>query len=105
MSEAIRINERRPLNAGALCPCGSGLRAARCCGMENLVPSSPEATRHLVPLVERAIQAHRTGAIDTAERLCLDVLELAPDRPGARPKHSYAASSRSIPTTSGPPTN
>jgi len=36
-----------------------------------------------VPLVERAIQAHRTGAIDTAERLCLDVLELAPDRPGA----------------------
>ena len=83
MSEAIQINERRPMNATALCPCGSGLRAARCCGMENLVPSPPEATRHLVPLVERAIQAHRTGAIDTAERLCLDVLELAPDRPGA----------------------
>ena len=43
----------------------------------------PEATRHLVPLVERAIQAHRQGADETAERLCLDVLELAPDRPGA----------------------
>ena len=29
------------------------------------------------------MQAHRQGADDTAERLCLDVLELAPDRPGA----------------------
>jgi tetratricopeptide (TPR) repeat protein len=43
----------------------------------------PESSRHLMPLVERAIVAHRQGAIDTAERLCLDVLELAPDRPGA----------------------
>jgi tetratricopeptide (TPR) repeat protein len=43
----------------------------------------PEATRHLVPLVERAVAAHRQGATETAERLCLDVLELAPDRPGA----------------------
>ncbi len=49
--------------------------------MHSLPP--PEATRHLVPLVERAIQAHRQGADETAERLCLDVLELAPDRPGA----------------------
>jgi Flp pilus assembly protein TadD len=49
--------------------------------MHSLPP--PEAIRHLVPLVERAIQAHRQGAIETAERLCLDVLELAPDRPGA----------------------
>jgi tetratricopeptide (TPR) repeat protein len=45
--------------------------------------SPPESTRHLVPLVERAVQAHRHGATDTAERLCLEVLELAPDRPGA----------------------
>ena len=29
------------------------------------------------------MQAHRQGANDTAERLCLDVLELAPDRIGA----------------------
>ena len=42
-----------------------------------------EAIRHLVPLVERAIQAYQQGAKDVAERLCLDVLELAPDRPGA----------------------
>ena len=36
-----------------------------------------------MPLVERAMQAHRQGAVETAERLCLEVLELAPDRPGA----------------------
>ena len=67
----------------ALCPCGSGLRAVRCCGMQHHALSPPEAIRHLVPLVERASQAHRQGATETAERLCLDVLELAPDRPGA----------------------
>jgi tetratricopeptide (TPR) repeat protein len=65
------------------CPCGSGLRVARCCGMVLAALPPPESTRHLVPLVERAAQAHRQGAIDIAERLCLDVLELAPDRPGA----------------------
>jgi tetratricopeptide (TPR) repeat protein len=47
----------------------------------SLPPS--EAIRHLVPLVERAVQAHRQGSTETAERLCLDVLELAPDRPRA----------------------
>jgi len=67
----------------ALCDCGSGLRAVRCCAMQLGALPPPEATRHLVPLVERALQAHRQGAIETAERLCLDVLELAPDRPGA----------------------
>jgi tetratricopeptide (TPR) repeat protein len=55
----------------------------RCCNLQLQSVPPPEATRHLVPLVERAMQAHRQGADDTAERLCLDVLELAPDRPGA----------------------
>jgi tetratricopeptide (TPR) repeat protein len=47
----------------------------------SLPPAS--SSRHLVPLVERAIQAHRHGAPETAEKLALEVLELAPDRPGA----------------------
>ena len=38
---------------------------------------------HSVRLVERAIQAWRVGSKAVAERLCLDVLEAAPDRPGA----------------------
>jgi tetratricopeptide (TPR) repeat protein len=66
-----------------LCECGSGLRRSRCCGLDFAVRTSPESGRHLVPLVERAVQAHRKGALDTAEQLCLEVLELAPDRPGA----------------------
>ena len=66
-----------------LCPCGSGLRPARCCALQQGAVPPPEATRHLVPLVERAIQAFQQGAKDVAERLCLDVLELSPDRPGA----------------------
>jgi Tfp pilus assembly protein PilF len=66
-----------------LCPCGSGLRALRCCALQASALPIPESSRHLVPIVERAIQAHRQGATETAERLCLDVLELAPDRPGA----------------------
>ena len=65
------------------CPCGSGLRASHCCALNPATLPPPEATRHLMPLVERALQAHRQGATETAERLCLDVLELAPDRPGA----------------------
>jgi tetratricopeptide (TPR) repeat protein len=69
--------------APGMCACGSGLRTARCCGLVASSLPPPEASRHLIPLVERAIQAHRTGAVETAERLCLDVLELAPDRPGA----------------------
>ncbi len=36
-----------------------------------------------MPLVERAVQAHRTGNDAVAEQICLEVLELAPDRPGA----------------------
>src|SRR5580658_4813350 len=66
-----------------LCACGSGLRTARCCGLNASSLPPPESTRHLIPLIERAVQAHRQGATETAERLCLDVLELAPDRPVA----------------------
>jgi tetratricopeptide (TPR) repeat protein len=79
------IDREHAMNApvSALCDCGSGLRAVRCCALQTGALPPAAATRHLVPLVERAMQAHRQGAIETAERLCLDVLELAPDRPGA----------------------
>ena len=57
----------------ALCACGSGLRPERCCALQLAAIPPAEATRHLVPLVERAYQALRQGARDTAEQLCLDV--------------------------------
>ncbi len=71
------------MSTSPLCECGSGLRAVRCCALDPATVPPADSTRHLVPLVERAIQAHRAGDIATAESLCLDVLQLAPDRPGA----------------------
>src|SRR5215208_7137069 len=66
-----------------LCACGSGLRAARCCAMDFSLVPPPEASRPLLPVVERAAELHRQGAITEAERLCLEVLELAPAQPDA----------------------
>ena len=71
------------ISAVPLCSCGSGLRPARCCAMNLAELPSAETARHLAPLVERAIAAQRQGATETAERLCLDVLEMAPNRVGA----------------------
>src|ERR1019366_2556349 len=69
--------------ATQLCPCGSGLRAIRCCSLQPGARPPAEATRHLTPLIERAMAAYRLGATETDERPFLDVLELAPDRTGA----------------------
>jgi tetratricopeptide (TPR) repeat protein len=60
------------------CPCGSGLSRARCCSLNLSTLGAPEANRHLLPLEERALQAHRRGDTSAAEEIALDVLELAP---------------------------
>jgi tetratricopeptide (TPR) repeat protein len=69
--------DRRP------CPCGSGLRAARCCEMPPGALPAPGAGRPLIPLTERAAELLRQGAAAEARQLCLDVLELAPGHPDA----------------------
>jgi tetratricopeptide (TPR) repeat protein len=74
MSAAMQTGQAR------LCQCGSGLSPTRCCQLNLATLGAPEANRHLVPLEERAVQARRNGAAETAERLALDVLELAPGR-------------------------
>ena len=63
-----------------LCACGSGLRAARCCSMDFTFVPPPDASRPIVPLVERASEAHRQGAAAEAERLVLETLELVPSQ-------------------------
>jgi tetratricopeptide (TPR) repeat protein len=68
------------------CPCGSGLRAARCCQLDRGALASPAASAHLRPLVERAFRAHESGDAAEAARLCLEVLELSPGQPGALAK-------------------
>ena len=63
-----------------LCPCGSGLSRTRCCELVLASLGSREAGDQLAPAEERAAEALRTGATADAERLALDVLELAPGR-------------------------
>ena len=61
-----------------MCGCGSGLRALRCCALDLQQIPQATAAAHLLPLIERAWQAHGQGGTALAEQLCLDVLELAP---------------------------
>ena len=69
-----------PSSDPRLCLCGSGLSRTRCCDLAPASLGSREAGNQLAPLEERAAEAQRTGATEEAERLTLDVLELAPGR-------------------------
>lgn len=55
----------------------------RCCALDLSTLGPVEASRHLLPLVDEAIAAQSRGGIAEAERLCLEVLELAPGQGGA----------------------
>lgn len=66
-----------------LCRCGSGLRAPRCCDLDLLTLGPPDASGRLLPLVDQAIAHQAKGEVAAAERLCLEVLELAPGQGGA----------------------
>jgi len=68
-------------NDTRLCACGSGLNSTRCCKLNLATLGSQEASRQLAPVEERAIQAQAANQLDEAERLAIDVLELAPNRP------------------------
>src|SRR5713226_2873093 len=61
-----------------LCPCGSGLRLARCCQMDFSLMPPAASSGPLTPTIQRAAERHAQGAVEDAERLCLEVLELAP---------------------------
>jgi tetratricopeptide (TPR) repeat protein len=62
------------------CGCGSGLRLMRCCQMDFSVVPPAEASRPLLPVAQRAAELHANGAVEEAERLALEVLELAPSQ-------------------------
>jgi Flp pilus assembly protein TadD len=66
-----------------LCPCGSGLRPVRCCRLDLSALAPTEASRHLLPLVDKAIEIHSRGGLAEAAKICLKVLELAPGQGGA----------------------
>src|SRR5258708_18766170 len=60
------------------CPCGSGLRLARRCQLRLTLGPPPEASLPLLAIVDAAAEGHSQGAIEEAERSCLEVLGLAP---------------------------
>ena len=66
----------------SLCPCGSGLSRARCCALDLTGLGAPAAARHLAALEAQAETALRSGDADTAARLALDAIELAPQLVG-----------------------
>ncbi|MBV9824688.1 MAG: sulfotransferase [Alphaproteobacteria bacterium] len=63
-----------------VCSCGSGLRLMRCCQMDFSVLPPPEASRPVLPIIQRATELHGQGATGEAERLCLEALELFPSQ-------------------------
>jgi Flp pilus assembly protein TadD len=67
----------------SLCGCGSGLRRVRCCGLDPAILPPAGAGALLSPVVERAVAAQRNSMVAEAERLCHEVLELAPAQPDA----------------------
>lgn len=77
---APAVSTVQPTNQKGVCECGSGLTPVRCCALDFAQLGAREANRHLEPLEERAAQARAEGREPEAERLLLDVLELAPGR-------------------------
>ena len=67
----------------SLCACGSGLRSCRCCDLNVSYMAPPEANERVNALVCRARQTFAGGDTHAAERLCLNVLDVAPRVPDA----------------------
>ena len=66
------------------CPCGSGKRYKHCHGAPGAPSiSAATATPTADTLVARAIEAHKQGQLDAAERDYRTVLEATPDHPHA----------------------
>src|SRR4051794_5226210 len=66
------------MSPDASCRCDSGLHHRSCCGLAVAAPPPPGSLSLLVPYAQQAEHAHRSGATEIAERLCLDILELIP---------------------------
>ncbi|OYV49848.1 MAG: sulfotransferase [Rhodospirillales bacterium 20-60-12] len=62
-----------------ICPCGSGLRRVRCCGLETAGLPDPDLLGPLDALAEEARLAHGSGKMREAERHLLKLLDLAPN--------------------------
>lgn len=66
-----------------MCACGSGLRSCRCCDLNVSYMAPSEANERINSLVSRARRAVAGGDVAAAEKLCLNVLDIAPRVPDA----------------------
>jgi TPR repeat protein/Tfp pilus assembly protein PilF len=62
----------------ALCSCGSGLRSCRCCDLSAQYTAPLETSEQVNALVGRARRAFAGGDATAAEKLCINVLDVAP---------------------------
>lgn len=67
-----------PRHDPALCSCGSGLRATRCCALGAAGVPDPDHHALLDGQVEKARSAHGAKRLREAEQLLLKILDLAP---------------------------
>jgi tetratricopeptide (TPR) repeat protein len=67
----------------ALCACGSGLRNCRCCDLDPVFDTPPEARGWIDILANSAAKALAGGDSVAAEARSLDVLDVAPRFPSA----------------------
>jgi tetratricopeptide (TPR) repeat protein len=67
----------------SLCPCGSGLRRIRCCGLDLSSLSPADATAALAPMLAKAETTLQAGDVPGAETIARRLLELAPGREDA----------------------
>jgi TPR repeat protein/tetratricopeptide (TPR) repeat protein len=71
------------LHEQVLCPCGSGLRACRCCDLDPVYAATPVISGQLPPLLKTAAEALARGDGAAAESLCFAALDVAPRLPRA----------------------
>jgi len=83
LAEQVRDEEDMRPAADAACSCGSGLRHARCCGLDpsEVKPLEADVAAEVEARVEAMSAAHAEGDRDRARALALALLE---DRPAQR---------------------
>lgn len=65
------------------CPCGSGKKHKHCCGLRLANNGEANLRAAITPLLQQAVQLHRSGDIKAAAPLYQRVLQLDPNHPDA----------------------
>jgi tetratricopeptide (TPR) repeat protein len=72
------LDKADTVSGDGLCPCRSGLSAARCCDLKEVQTLSADQLGQYASRLEQARAARDAGRTDEAAALCVDILEQAP---------------------------